>query len=154
MPKKEEKKRYLEDKIGPIESVIASNTKFKGEINAQDSVLISGKFNGNIQCEQLVKIDSEGKMKGTINSIYIIIEGELKGDIQSAEHVEIRQGGRVIGNINTAEIAIAEGSFIQGEIKMPHREAKPHSFVGKKASREPEVIQEEQQEEAQEEQKD
>jgi cytoskeletal protein CcmA (bactofilin family) len=114
MPKKEEKRRRLEDKIGPIESVIASNTKFKGKINAQDNVLISGKFSGDIQCEQLVKIDSGGKVKGTVSSTYIIIEGELKGDIQSAEHVEIRQGGRVIGNINTAEIAIAEGSFIQG----------------------------------------
>jgi len=154
MPKKEEKKRRLEDKIGPIESVIASNTKFKGKINAQDSVLISGKFNGDIQCEQLVKIDSDGKIKGTINSIYIIIEGELKGDIQSAEHVEIRQGGRVIGNINTSEIAIAEGSFIQGEIKMPDREAKPLSFVEKRGSEEPEEIQEEKQEETEEEQKD
>jgi len=134
MPKKEEKKRRLEDKIGPIESVIASNTKFKGKINAQDSVLISGKFNGDIQCEQLVKIDSDGKIKGT--------------------HVEIRQGGRVIGNINTSEIAIAEGSFIQGEIKMPDREAKPLSFVEKRGSEEPEEIQEEKQEETEEEQKD
>jgi cytoskeletal protein CcmA (bactofilin family) len=154
MPKKEEKRRRLEDKIGPIESVIASNTKFKGKINAQDNVLISGKFSGDIQCEQLVKIDSGGKVKGTVSSTYIIIEGELKGDIQSAEHVEIRQGGRVIGNINTAEIAIAEGSFIQGEIKMPDKESKPLSFVEKRGSEEPEDIQEELQEEKQEEQED
>lgn len=134
MQKKDDKKRRLEDKVGPPESVIAPNTKFKGTIKGYDSVRISGLFNGKINCEQLVKIDKGGKVVGTINSAGVIIEGEIKGDIISAEHVEIRSEGHVIGNITTNKIAVAEGSFFQGEIQMPGKEDKPFSFIEKRNS--------------------
>lgn len=135
MHKKDDKKRRLEDKMGPPESIIAPNTKFKGTIKGHDSVCISGHFDGKINCEQLVKIDKGGKIVGTINSTYVIVEGELKGNVSSAKHVEIRSEGRIIGNINTEQIAIAEGSFFQGEIQMPEREDKTVSFVEKRISR-------------------
>lgn len=150
MPKREDKQRRLEDRIGPIESVIASKTTFKGKIKSEDSVQISGNFRGDIKCEQLVKINKGGKIKGTIDSTYVIIEGELDGNIETADYVEIRAEGRIVGNINTADIAIAEGSFIQGEIKMPDKDEGPLSFVEKRGEEEQqetgeeEIIEEEQ----------
>jgi len=131
MPKKEEKQRRFEDRLGPIESIIADNTTFKGKISAHDSVQISGNLKGDVQSEQLVKITEGGKVKGTIESTYVIIEGELNGDIASADYVEIRADARVVGNINSMNIAIAEGSFIKGEIKTPDRVGRPGSFVEK-----------------------
>lgn len=136
MPKKEEKQRRLEDRLGPIESIIASNTTFKGKISAQDSVQISGNLKGDVNSEQLVKISEGGKVKGKIESTYVIIEGELKGDIESADYVEIRAEARVVGNINSMNIAIAEGCFIQGEIKTPDRESRTISFVEKRGLKE------------------
>ena len=136
MPKKEEKQRRLEDRLGPIESVIADNTTFKGKISAHDSVQISGNLKGDVQSEQLVKIAEGGKVKGTIESTYVIIEGELNGDVASADYVEIRADARVVGNINSMNIAIAEGSFIQGEIKTPDRKGRPVSFVEKRGLKE------------------
>jgi len=143
MPKKEDKKRRLEDKIGPIDSVIAANTTFKGKMSGQDSVQISGHLKGDIKCEQLVKIDEGGKVKGSINSTYVIIEGELNGNIESADYVEIREDARVVGNINSVNIAIAEGSFIQGEIMTPDKDKRPMSFVEKRGNEEQQVDSEE-----------
>lgn len=136
MTKKEEKKRRFEDKIGPIDSVIAVNTTFKGKISGQDSVEISGNLRGDINCEKLVKIAEGGKIKGKINSAYVIIEGELDGNIESADYVEIRGDAHVVGNINSVNIAIAEGSFIQGEIMTPDKDIRPVSFVEKRGNEE------------------
>lgn len=136
MPKKEEKQRRLEDRIGPIESVIGDNTTFKGKISGHDSVQISGNLKGDIKCEQLVKIAEGGKMKGVIESTYVIIEGELNGNIESADYVEIRSEARVVGNINSMNITIAEGSFLQGEIRTLDREGKPIRFVEKRGIKE------------------
>jgi len=136
MPKKEEKQRRFEDRLGPIESIIADNTTFKGKISAHDSVQISGNLKGDVQSEQLVKISEGGKVKGTIESTYVIIEGELNGDVASADYVEIRADARVVGNINSMNIAIAEGSFIQGEIKTPDKVGRPVSFVEKRGLKE------------------
>ena len=136
MPKKEEKQRRLEDRIGPIESVIGDNTTFKGKISGYGSVQISGQLKGDIKCEQLVKIAEGGKMKGLIESTYVIIEGELNGNVESADYVEIRSEARVVGNIYSMNIAIAEGCFIQGEIKTLDREGRPISFVEKRGIKE------------------
>lgn len=134
MSKKEERKRRREDEAIHSESVIASNTRFKGNINADDSVRIAGHFEGDIQCEQLVRIDIGGIVVGSINSALVIIEGELNGNIESAKQVEIRSEGRAIGNIKTDELAIAEGSYIRGEINMSEKGKKPVSFVEKRDS--------------------
>ncbi len=136
MPKKEEKQRRLEDRIGPIESVIGDNTTFKGKISGHDSVQISGHLKGDIKREQLVKIAEGGKMKGMIESPYVIIEGELNGNVESADYVEIRPEAHVVGNINSMNVAIAEGSFIQGEIKTLDREGRPISFIEKRGIKE------------------
>jgi len=132
MQKKDDKKRRREDNIGPTESVISPNTRFKGKISGDDIVRISGHFEGDIKCEQLVKIDIGGIVVGTISSNCVIIEGELNGNIDSAKHVEIRSEGRAIGNITTDEIAIAEGSFVRGEINMPEKNKKVVSFIEKR----------------------
>ena len=132
LKKKDNKKRRLEDKVGSTESIIAPGAKFKGIISGHASVRISGHFEGEINSEQLVWVEKEGRIDGTINSPFVIIEGEIKGNIESAEHVEFRTEGRVIGNINTAIITIAEGGFINGKIQMPRKEDKPISFVEKR----------------------
>ena len=134
MKKKEDKKRRLEDKIGSAVSIIAPSTKFKGTIKGQDTLFISGHFEGKINSEGLVRVDKAGRIEGTINSPYVIIEGEIKGDIKSAEHVELRTGSRVIGNISTAKIVMAEGCTLQGEVQMPKEGDKPFVFVEKRKS--------------------
>lgn len=126
------KKRRLEDKVGPTQSIVAPSTKFKGSINGPDSVRISGQFEGDIYIERLVRLAKGGSIDGTIRAPYVIIEGELNGNIESAEHVEIRNDARMVGNINSAKIAIAEGSYFQGEIKMPRKEDEPIIFVEKR----------------------
>jgi len=69
-------------------------------------------------------VDKGARIEGTIRAPHIIIEGELNGNVESAEFVELRSECRMIGNINTDKIAIAEGSFFQGDIKMSERKEK------------------------------
>lgn len=132
MKKKEDIKRRIEDKIGSEVSIIAPSTKFKGTIKGDDTLFISGHFEGKINSDGLVRVGKEGRIDGTISSPYIIIEGEMKGDIKSAEHVELREEARVVGNISTAKIVMAEGCILQGEVQMPSEEDKPIVFVEKR----------------------
>jgi len=124
MRKKGDKKRKLVDEEFPTESIIARGTKIKGTIIRTYNIRISGHFEGKINSKRLVMVDKEARIEGTIRAPHIIIEGELNGNVESAERVELRSECRMIGNINTDKIAIAEGSFIQGEIKMPKRKEK------------------------------
>ncbi len=125
-------KRRIEDTMEPEESFVAPGTKITGNISGTEGIRVSGHLKGNIKCEGLVWIERGGKIEGNIASRAAIIAGKLKGHIDASEHVEIRTEGHVIGNIQTARIAIAEGSFFQGEIQMPSKEDKPIKFMEKR----------------------
>jgi cytoskeletal protein CcmA (bactofilin family) len=125
-------KRRLEDTVDPEESNVAQGTRFVGTLSGTEGVRVSGHLKGNVQSEGLVWIQKGGKIEGNIKSRSAIIEGELRGNINSPEQVELRSEAHVIGNIQTSKIAIAEGSFFQGEILMPRKEDKPIRFVEKR----------------------
>lgn len=129
---KEIPQRRLEDLGGETERVIARGTVFKGTIEEKDTVRLSGYCEGEIKSERLVRIDKRGKMDGSIFAPYVIIEGEIRGNITSAKHVELRKKGRVTGNISTEKFAMAEGSFLQGEIRMSRPGDTPAVFVEKR----------------------
>jgi cytoskeletal protein CcmA (bactofilin family) len=135
MRKKDDEKRKLVDKELPTESIIARGTDIKGTIIRTYSIRISGHFEGEINSERHVMVDKGARIEGTIRAPHIIIDGELNGNVESAERVELRPECRMIGNINTNKLAIAEGSFFQGEIKMPKKKDKPVIFVEKRNSR-------------------
>ena len=133
---KDDKKRRMEDLTGPVTSTVAPNSIFKGTLQGEETVIISGRFEGEVKSRELVRVDKTGKVEGPIESPNVIIEGELIGDIRSAEHVELRAESRITGNVMTKKIAIAEGCLFKGEIQMPSKSDKPISFVEKRERKE------------------
>jgi cytoskeletal protein CcmA (bactofilin family) len=126
------KKRRLEDKLGNDESVVAASTQLKGTLSGSESVRIAGKIEGDVKSDRLIWIEKGGNIKGEIDSRDVIIEGTLEGNIQGAQRVEIRAEARVTGNIQTQRIAMAEGSYFEGEINMPGNVDRPTQFVEKR----------------------
>jgi cytoskeletal protein CcmA (bactofilin family) len=127
-----EKRRRLEDRLDPEESHISAGSSFKGEISGRAGARIAGELLGNIRSEGLVRVEESGKVKGKIESPYVILEGELEGDIISARHVELRSRAKMRGNIKTALLAIADGSYFQGQIDMANPEDQPLKFTEKR----------------------
>jgi cytoskeletal protein CcmA (bactofilin family) len=124
-----EKFRRLEDRVDANESVISAQCSFKGDLSGPAGAHILGDFNGNIHSEGLVRSGKTAKIKGNIHSPYVIIEGELEGNIFSARQVEIRSSARMRGNIETEMLAIADGSFFEGQVRMANPESKPVRFT-------------------------
>jgi cytoskeletal protein CcmA (bactofilin family) len=110
--------RRLEDRVDPNESVISSQSTFKGEINGSAGAHVLGTLEGDIHSEGLVRAGKTAKIKGNIHCPYVILEGELNGDILSARQVELRTKARMRGNIKTEMLAIADGCFFEGQIRM------------------------------------
>lgn len=128
------KKTRLEDRVGDVKSVLSEGNTFKGIVEAKDSLQIFGTIEGEVKCEKVVWVTPQGLIKGTINSKGVIIEGEVKGDIESAQWFELRESGKVTGNISADNIALAQGCFFEGEVKMTQKGDKPIEFKEKRTT--------------------
>lgn len=126
--------RRREDEGGVQETLIAHGTKVHGTLQGQNRVRVAGFFEGEIRSEDLVWIEEHGEVQGTVTAREMIIEGQVKGDLDASERIEVRASGRVTGNLRCHTLALADGGFVQGEIKMLREERQPLTFVETKES--------------------
>jgi cytoskeletal protein CcmA (bactofilin family) len=102
----------------PRASVLGPTLRFKGELSAQEDLIIQGSVEGSITHTQSLTIGTDGSMKGDIRARVIVIDGKVDGDLYATESVNIRATARVKGNVFAPRVAIQDGAFFQGQIDM------------------------------------
>ena len=95
-------------------TVIATETRLKGEITSQHNIQIDGHFEGTINCSAAVIVSEIGRTTSVINTEEIYIYGTLNGKI-NATKVFIGEKGNVNATIISDQLAIMEGGHFVGE---------------------------------------
>jgi cytoskeletal protein CcmA (bactofilin family) len=123
----------------PRASVLGPTLRFKGELSAQEDLVVQGSVEGSITHTQSLTMGSEGSMKGDIRARVIIIDGKVEGDLYATEAVNIRATAKVKGNVFAPRVAISDGAFFQGTVEMQPSGAavQEHSRQRKEAKSEP-----------------
>lgn len=110
--------RRTADKLGDIETKIGKESAIKGEIEGKNSVRLDGMFEGKAKVTSLFVIGASGNFKGELSTDGLIVDGQFDGIVTQAKKVELRSSAKFRGTIVSNVVAIAEGSFFEGEIKM------------------------------------
>jgi cytoskeletal protein CcmA (bactofilin family) len=92
--------------------------RFRGELSAQEDLIIQGSVEGSITHTQSLTVGTDGSMKGDIRARVIVIDGKVEGDLFATESVNIRATAKVKGNVFAPRVGITEGAFFQGQIEM------------------------------------
>jgi cytoskeletal protein CcmA (bactofilin family) len=99
-------------------SVLGPSLRFRGELSAQEDLIIQGSVEGSITHTQSLTVGTDGSMKGDIRARVIVIDGKVEGDLYATESVNIRATAKVKGNLFAPRVGITEGAFFQGQIEM------------------------------------
>lgn len=103
-------------KADNVNSVIGEGSIFEGKFYIQGSLLINGKFEGEIKTDELIMIGETGKVKTNVSARKVIVAGTLIGNINAHEQVVLEETGRILGDITAPVININKGVVIQGKI--------------------------------------
>jgi len=104
-------------------SILPPSMRFKGELSADEDLLIQGMVEGTIHHTQRVTIGKEGKIKASITATIIKVEGTVEGDLHAAKSVYVDQSGNLRGNIHAPSVCLVEGSHFNGAIDMDAKSA-------------------------------
>lgn len=100
-------------------SVIGPTLVFKGELSADEDLVIEGKIEGTIaHHKKNLTIGSKGRVSADIHASSVLVEGQLDGDIHSDGLVSLAKGAVVNGNINCARLVLQDGACFNGKIEM------------------------------------
>ena len=102
----------------PRASVLGPTLRFRGELSAQEDLIIQGSVEGSITHTQSLTVGTDGTMKGDIRARVIVIDGKVEGDLYATESVNIRATAKVKGNVFAPRVGITEGAFFQGQVEM------------------------------------
>jgi len=100
-------------------SVIGPTLTFRGELSADEDLIIEGMIEGTIaHHKKNITIGKQGRVIADIHANSVIVEGELKGDIHCDGLVSLADGASVTGNIYCSRVVMQEGSWFSGKIDM------------------------------------
>lgn len=104
---------------GDSRSVLGPTLVFKGELSAEEDLLIQGRIEGSIEHnERNLTIGKQGYVKADIHAKVITVEGTVEGDLNGDDAVIIRQTGDVRGNIVAPRVTLEDGAKFKGGIDM------------------------------------
>ena len=100
-------------------SVIGPTLVFKGELSADEDLVIEGTIEGTIaHHKKNLTIGIKGRVTADIHASSVLVEGQLNGDIHSDGLVSLAEGATVIGNIYCTRIVMEDGAQFNGKIEM------------------------------------
>ena len=105
-------------------SVIGPTLVFRGELSADEDLVIEGTIEGSIaHHNKNLTIGKNGRVTADIHASSVIVEGELNGDIHGDSLVSLAKGSTVNGNIYCDRLVIQDGACFNGRVEMT--KAKP-----------------------------
>lgn len=101
-------------------SVFGATLVFKGQLSADEEILIQGTVEGTIaHHKKNVTIGKLGRVSALIHADSVTIQGRVDGDIHGDTIVVLTEGSEVNGNIFCPRITMEDGAVFNGTIQMP-----------------------------------
>lgn len=100
-------------------SVIGPTLRFKGELSANEDLVIEGQIEGTIaHQDKNLTIGRQGRVKADIHANIVEILGEVEGDVRGDEIVKLHKTAVVRGNIYAPRLTMEDGANFSGTVDM------------------------------------
>ena len=96
--------------------IIGEGSIFEGRFYVNGSIMIEGKFQGDIRTDDQLIVGPTGKVKTDIQARKVTIAGTLIGNISASEEVTLLHTGKVLGNIVTPKLSVEQGVITEGKV--------------------------------------
>jgi len=107
-------------------TVVGAGLRIKGEILADEDVLVEGLVEGNLQLRNgVLTVRPDGKIQANIAAQAVVVYGDVKGNIAARDRIEIKKDGSVTGDLTTDRIIIDDGATFKGAIEIVRETSEP-----------------------------
>jgi len=127
--------RRLIDTGAPA-TVIGSATTVRGDLSGGDPVEVRGTLEGDCRISGLCVVMEGARVLGNVEATGLVVAGTIEAGTLVADRVELRSSARVSGTITARVVAIADGAFYEGDVRMqgPDAPAGPLYFKDRRKS--------------------
>jgi cytoskeletal protein CcmA (bactofilin family) len=100
-------------------SVLGQSLVFKGELEAEEDLMVDGRVEGLITHRaQHLTIGPHGDVRADIAANRVLVQGRVTGNIRATEAIVIEPSAHVTGNLFAPRIGLKEGAEFDGRVKL------------------------------------
>ena len=106
-------------------TLIANNTRMKGDVLFEDQLYVTGVVEGNVTASDTKNAAPEaarlvvcegGKIIGEVRAPHVVIDGTVEGDVYATNKVELAPQAKVVGNLHYNLVEMQAGSVVNGKM--------------------------------------
>ena len=102
-----------------LTAFIDEGSEIEGKYTFTGTVLLNGKFQGEIDSPDTLIIGERGVVNASVRAGTLVVNGELVGNVHASERVELSGRARVFGDLESPVIVLEEGVMFEGHCRMP-----------------------------------
>jgi len=106
-------------------STLGATLCFKGDLVADEDVVIQGLVEGSILHTRSLTIGVQGRVVGQTRARRLLVEGKVEGNLYALENVTLRSGAIVRGDVFAPRLSIEEGVQLSGRVDMDNAPTVP-----------------------------
>lgn len=99
-------------------SLIGPTVVIKGEVTAEEDLMVMGRIEGFINHSKTVTIHAQGTAAAEVKAQEVLVEGTVDGNVYGTKRVQIAETGNVTGNVYAPRVGVLEGASFKGAIDM------------------------------------
>ena len=119
-----------------LQTVLAEDIDFDGEIHFSEPLLIKGNVKGKVISDTDLYINDGAVVAARIQARKVSVKGRVEGDVHASSRLELFSSGRVDGNVHTPDLIVQSGSRLNGSCTMPPAQADASADAGTAAGAE------------------
>jgi len=101
-----------------IDTILAEDIDFTGELSFDKPLMIKGKFSGEIHALGDLYVGDDALVEAKVEANVVSLKGRIKGNIFAKSRVELFSTATVDGDITAPEIVMESGCRFNGMCKM------------------------------------
>jgi cytoskeletal protein CcmA (bactofilin family) len=114
---------------GGLTAFIDEESEIEGRYSFKGTVMLNGRFKGDISSTDTLIIGEKGSVTGDIRTGQVFVSGEVVGNLFCTERVELKRTARVFAEVEAPLVVVEEGALFEGHCRMtkanPNAEALP-----------------------------
>lgn len=108
--------KQIEEK--DIDTVLAEDIDFSGTMKFKNSLMIKGKFDGEIDAEGHLILGPNAVIKATVRAGVVTNFGKIIGNVEALKKLELLKGAELSGDVKTPDLIIESGCIFNGKCTM------------------------------------
>ncbi|HSE03090.1 MAG TPA: polymer-forming cytoskeletal protein [Methylomirabilota bacterium] len=101
-----------------LTAFIDEGSEMEGRYTFRGTVMLNGKFKGEISSEDTLIIGERAVIVADIRAGRVLVSGEVTGNVRAMERIDLRRTARVFGDVEAPVVVLEEGVLFEGYCRM------------------------------------